>query len=161
MYAFLSKYNKDFYGGGLMFVLGTGAIWQGLSYQVGSLRKMGPGFFPVALGAILALMGIVMLVNGKRAAPSSAELQGLKNQSSYEWRGWICIASGIVAFIVLGKYGGLLPASFAIVFISALGDRENTIKSTLVLSLAIVLVCVIVFWWALQMQFPLFRWGSA
>jgi hypothetical protein len=44
-----------------------------------------------------------------------------------EWRGWLCICSSIVAFAVIGKYGGLLPATFAIVFIAALGDRQNTL----------------------------------
>ena len=64
-----------------------------------------------------------------------------------------------VAFIVLGKYGGLLPATFAITFISALGDRQNTIVKALILSLAMVAIALVVFWWALQMQFPLIRWG--
>jgi len=45
------------------------------------------------------------------------------------------------------------------VFISALGDRDNTWKKALLLSLAIVVVAVVVFWWALQIQLPLFRWG--
>jgi hypothetical protein len=76
-----------------------------------------------------------------------------------EWRGWFCIGASIVAFVALGKYGGLLPATFAIVFISALGDRQNTVASVAVLALACAVVCVVVFWWALQIQFPLFQWG--
>lgn len=154
MHAFFEKFNKDHYGGALMVLLGFGAIFQGTSYQVGSLRAMGAGFFPVSLGAILALTGLVIIVTARRneAAAEGAPLP-------MEWRGWICIALGIISFIVLGRYGGLLPASFAIVFISALGDRENTVTSALVLASAIVLICIIVFWWALQMQFPLFQWG--
>jgi hypothetical protein len=74
-------------------------------------------------------------------------------------RGGICIILGIVAFIVLGNWGGLLPATFAITFISALGDRTNTVLQAFILSLAMVVVAVVVFWWALQLQLPLFRWG--
>ncbi|MFP3711527.1 tripartite tricarboxylate transporter TctB family protein, partial [Paraburkholderia sp. SIMBA_009] len=48
---------------------------------------------------------------------------------------------------------------FAIVFISALGDRKNTVKQAFVLSLGMSVIAVVVFWWALQLQLPLFRWG--
>ncbi|MNI53324.1 Tripartite tricarboxylate transporter TctB family protein [compost metagenome] len=74
-------------------------------------------------------------------------------------RGSVCIILGILAFLLLGEYGGLLPATFAIVFISALGDRKNTIKQAILLSVAMSAIAVVVFWWALQLQLPLFRWG--
>jgi hypothetical protein len=150
----LNQYNRDYYGGALMFFLGAGAVYKGLSYKVGSLSRMGPGYFPVAVGVVLALMGILIALGARsNAAAKQEEYQGP------EWRGWICIVSSIVAFLVLGRYGGLLPATFAVVFISALGDRENNLKQALLLSLAMAGVAALVFWWALSMQFPLFRWG--
>ncbi len=66
----------------------------------------------------------------------------------------------MIAFIVLGKYGGLVPATFAVVFISALGDRENTLRDSAILSLGMVGVCLVVFWWLLQIQLPLFQWDG-
>jgi putative tricarboxylic transport membrane protein len=152
----ITKYNKDYYGGGLMVLLGLGAMLQGSHYPIGSLSRMGPGFFPVALGAILALTGLAIAAGARASVP-----EGEETVLPPEWRGWICIVAGIVAFVVLGRYGGLLPATFAIVFISALGDRQNTVKSAFVLAIAMVAVCVLVFWWALQMQFSLFQWGGA
>ena len=150
----INKSNRDYYGGALMFLIGLGAILQGRTYSMGTLSRMGPGFFPVSLGVILALAGAAIALSA-RFAEREAEEKALPP----EWRGWFCISLSIVAFVVLGKYGGLVPATFAIVFISALGDRQNTIKSALVLAVAIVAICLIVFWWALQMQFPLFGWG--
>jgi hypothetical protein len=155
MHSFINKYNKDYYGGGLMMLLGLGAAWQGMSYKVGTLSKMGSGFFPVALGVLLTLTGAAIALTAKAAAPADSDKKPLKP----EWRGWICITLSIVAFVTLGKYGGLLPATFAIVFISAMGDRQNTIRSALILSLSMAAACVGIFWWALQMQFPLFQWG--
>jgi hypothetical protein len=154
MKTFLEKYNKDYCGGALMILLGVGVLLQGRTYKVGTLSKMGPGFFPVALGVLLALIGAAIVLTAKGDIALGEEKQLVP-----EWRGWICITLSIVAFVVLGKYGGLLPASFAIVFISAMGDRQNTLKSAFILSVAIVAVCVAVFWWALQIQFPLFQWG--
>jgi len=72
-----------------------------------------------------------------------------------EWRAWACILIGVAAFVVLGKYGGLVPATFAIVFISALGDRDNTVRSAFVLAVAMCIVAVVVFWWLLQVRLPL------
>jgi hypothetical protein len=150
----LTRYNKDYYGGGLMFLLGVGAIYKGLYYQVGTLTRMGPGYFPVAIGTVLAAMGVVIALGARRAASAEA-----KEMHPPEWRGWACIILGNIAFVVLGQWGGLIPATFAVAFISALGDRQNTLKSALLLALAMVAVAVAVFSWALQMQFPLFRWG--
>jgi hypothetical protein len=134
-----------------MILLGLGAIFQGRTYQVGTLSSMGPGFFPVAVGVILTLVGLLIAVNATIASPQADE-----ERLPPEWRGWICISLSILAFGILGKYAGLLLATFSIVFISALGDRNNTIKSALVLSLIMLVVCVGVFWWGLRMQFPLF-----
>jgi hypothetical protein len=151
---FLNKYNKDYYGGGLMFLLGAGAMYAGLGYKVGTLSQMGPGYFPVAVGALLALMGILIALGASRGVPDGDD----KHQAP-EWRGWVCITASLIAFIALGKYGGLLPATFAVVFIAALGDRQNTLKHAVLLALGMCAIAVVVFWWALHMQFPLFTWG--
>jgi len=150
----ITKYNKDYYGGALMLLIGLGAIVQGRTYPIGTLSRMGPGFFPVALGAILALLGIAIALGARSSVP-----EGEEKVLPPEWRGWICIVASVVAFIVLARYGGLVPATFAVVFISAMGDRQNTMLSALVLSLAMVAVAVTVFWWALQLQIALFQWG--
>jgi hypothetical protein len=155
-YGFLNKHNRDYYGGGLMLLFGLGAILEGMSYRIGSLVRMGPGFFPVALGVILALTGVAIMIG----AAAAAKVPGEKEENLRpEWRGWICISLSIVAFVVLGHWGGLLPATFAVVFISAMGDRQNTIKNALILSIVMCALCVVIFWYALQVQFPLFKWG--
>jgi hypothetical protein len=145
---------KDYIGGLLMLLLGIGAMVQGQTYTIGTLSRMGPGYFPVALGAILALLGLAILTGAWLKRPPT-EAKSLPP----EWRGWIFIILGIIAFSVIGKYGGLVPATFAVVFISAMGERNNTWQGATTLALAMVAFAVIVFWWALKLQFPLFAWG--
>jgi Tripartite tricarboxylate transporter TctB family len=149
--------KRDYYSGALMALIGLGAVAQGVHYHVGTLTKMGPGFFPVALGVILLVLGVAIAASARRrdAAATTSEAQ----KPRAEWRGWICIVSSIVAFIVFGTFGGLLPATFAVVFISALGDRENNLKRAFALAAAMSVISVVVFWWALKLQFPLFTWG--
>ncbi|AZS82474.1 MULTISPECIES: tripartite tricarboxylate transporter TctB family protein [Achromobacter] len=142
-----------------MVLIGLGAIYGGSGYHIGTLSHMGPGFFPAALGGLLALTGVLIAVSARSGestppAPGDGHAHGLP-----DLRGSVCIILGILAFLLLGEYGGLLPATFAIVFISALGDRKNTIKQAILLSIAMSAIAVVVFWWALQLQLPLFRWG--
>ena len=147
------SYNKDYYGGGLMVLIGLAAVYVGSRYPLGTLARMGPGFFPTAVGAILAAIGLAVALS---AGPDAVEAGA---QPAFDWRAWGGIIGGTVAFIVLGEYGGLVPATFAIVFISALGDKENTLKQAFWLAAGMVVIAVVVFWWLLQMQFELFRWG--
>ena len=113
---------------------------------------MGPGFFPLALGVILSLTGALIMLTARADAHAAAP--------AAEWRGWLCISAGIVAFVVVGATLGLLPATFATVFISALGDRQNSLRAALILAVSMSVVCLVVFWWLLQVQMPLFRWGQ-
>src|SRR6185312_5466733 len=108
-----NKRHKDYIGGSLMVLLGLGVILQGTTYEIGALTRMGPGYFPVALGVILVALGLAIAVGAKFV------LVGEEKRLPPEWRSWCCVGISIVAFVVLGKYGGLVPASFAIVFISA------------------------------------------
>ncbi|HEY1609912.1 MAG TPA: tripartite tricarboxylate transporter TctB family protein [Paraburkholderia sp.] len=151
---------REYVGGALMFALGAGAAALGTTYGVGTLEDMGPGFFPTAVGAILALAGMAIAFTGAGAAsPSHSAPPDDDAGAVMQWRGWGCIALGIVLFVVFAAHLGLLPATFAIVFVSALGDRRNTVANAFVLSLAVCVVGVVVFWWALRIQLPLARWG--
>jgi hypothetical protein len=149
-----SKRGRDYLGGVLMIALGMAAALQGASYRIGTLSRRGPGYYPVALGVILALAGLVIAITARFERDVVDE-----RARRPEWRGWFCICAGIVAFVVLGKYGGLIPATFAIVFVSALADRDNRLGAAALLAVACVVVAVVVFRFALQLQFPLFQWG--
>jgi len=156
-----STFKKDYYGGALMVIVGLAAAYAGYGYRVGELAHMGPGFFPVALGLLLAFIGLLMVISarGQQPAPEAAVSHG-HPAGLPDLRGCVCIVLGILAFLLLGEYGGLLPATFAIVFISALGDRDNTLREALLLALAMMAIAVVVFWWALSLQLPLFQWGG-
>lgn len=156
----LAGYKRDYYGGALMILIGLGAVVQGATYDVGSLTQMGPGFFPVVLGVILVLLGLSIAGTAHRPMKQALTLEGTKpKETGLDVRGFCCIVVSIVAFVVLGKWGGLVPASFAITLISALGDRDNSWVTSLLLASLITVLCVVIFWWALKLQFPLFTWG--
>ncbi|MBW9105034.1 tripartite tricarboxylate transporter TctB family protein [Paraburkholderia phenoliruptrix] len=154
--------HKDLIGGGLLIVVGIAVLAHSVTYHIGTLVQMGPGFFPFFLGLILGLVGCGIAVQGYLSVRGAAQPDSLtaKKKLQPEWKAWILICMGMVAFVVLTKYLGLVAGTFAVVFISALGDRGNNIKSAVLLAAAMVAVAVVVFWWALQIQLPLFKWGA-
>ena len=97
------------------------AAHDGTRYPIGTLRQMGPGYFPLALGVLLIILGIMIAGTAIGGAASEDEdVIELRPQ----WWGWFCIIAGPALFILLGRYGGMLPATFACVFVAALGDRQ-------------------------------------
>jgi hypothetical protein len=161
----VSTLNKDHYAGGLLVALGAAVVIAGLGYQTGTLRQMGSGFFPVVLGALLALVGIAVLAtapSGKAGKAESGRAAGAEHAhlsgSPVQWRGWGCILGGVLAFVVLGDHGGLVPASFVSVFVAALGDRANTVRSAALLAAVMTVFGVIVFHGGLHVLLPLFAW---
>ncbi len=146
--------NKDCLGGVLVSAIGIGAIAAVRDNHFGSLSRMGPGFFPTVVGAVMLLAGLAIAVGGiSRGAPGSNQV------ARPDVRAWTLVPLSLVAFILVGEYAGLLPATFAIVVVAALADRQNTWWGTLTLAAVMVLACTVVFWWGLQVQFPLLKLG--
>src|SRR5882757_285053 len=95
-----SKFKKDYYGGALLVVIGLAAVYAGVGYRVGELAHMGPGFFPVALGGLLALTGLLIALSARGEKPESTEAVSHGHPTGMaDLRGGICIILGILAFL--------------------------------------------------------------
>lgn len=153
--------KHKYLSGGLMALVGLGTIVGSNNYTIGSLARMGPGLFPLLLGVIMLAIGLLIAVT----PDSPDEVLADSRQEPFSQvvrahlRPWSAIIGGMVLFIVLGHYGGLVPATFALVLVSALGDHNNSIKSAFWLAVGVTVFAVVVFHYAMQMQFPLFTWG--
>jgi hypothetical protein len=149
--------HRDLKSALLLIAIGGGVVWGATDYQIGELARMGPGYFPLALGLILIGLGALLL-----AVPAfgNDEARSEQEDEAIDVRGWALIVGGVVSFIVLGRYGGMVPATFALVFLSALSDRGNTIGAAALLAAVLTVVAVILFSLLLGVQFPLFVWGA-
>ena len=54
------KSQKDFYFGLMFTVVGVAFAWGASTYNVGTGARMGPGYFPLMLGIVLAILGAVI-----------------------------------------------------------------------------------------------------
>ncbi len=151
-----SLYKRDFYAGGLMILFGLFAALNGPKYTLGTLMHMGPGFLPTALGVLLVILGIAIAGTALTAKPGEDE-EGILPEHP-QWLGWGCILAGPLAFILFGKIGGMIPGTFACVFVSALGDREATWRSAAILGVVVTFFGVALFHYVLKIPMPLLRW---
>jgi hypothetical protein len=154
-------WKRDYYAGALMIVLGLITAHEGSTYPIGTLNQMGPGYFPIALGVLLIFLG--GLIAATATAGADSEEAALPHA---EWRGWACILGGPALFILLGRQSawvpvtGMLPATFACVFVAALGDRETTLKSALILASSVTVFGVILFHYLLKLPMPVLTWNG-
>jgi hypothetical protein len=154
---FSLAHKRDFYAGGLMVLLGLVAAVNGPRYNIGTLMHMGPGFLPTALGVILILLGLT--IAGTAAVTSTPEGENERILPDHpQWFAWLCILAGPALFIVLGQIGGMIPGTFACVFVSALGDRTATWKGSLVLAAVVTFFGVLLFHYVLKVPMPILQW---
>jgi hypothetical protein len=148
--------KKDFYAGLVMVLLGAGVTLNSTTYNLGTFMHMGPGMFPFMLGILMIFVGMLIFISGLMTPLEEGE-QILPD--SMEWRGWACILAGPIMFIIFGEYFGMVAATFMCVFVSALGDRTATLKSSVLLAAGITVAGAVLFSYVLKVPFPLFRWG--
>ena len=163
------RMNKDKMAALLLMLLGLGAVLEGRSHSIGSLTQMGSGYFPVALGLILLAIGGLMLITASPVeeekplttligadAQETAQLS-LDHCPAPDLRGIACIIASVLAFIFLGHGFGLVPATFASVFIAAIGDRTASLRESVSLGLLMCALAIGLFHFVLHIQFPLWH----
>lgn len=124
---------------GLLFV-GTGctAIWVARSYPIYSDQNLGPGAFPILLGAILALIGSAQLVFGLASKVREAvEFDDL--------RPLILLSLGTVAFGLIISRGGLLLAVLCLVLASALATQRFRVIETALIFIVLAMLSSAIF----------------
>ncbi len=152
------RVRKDHVAAVLLMAMGIAILVIGFRYRMGTLVHMGAGFIPVVLGILMTTVGLVI---GLLATTGTAEEKAAQALPELpDLRGGVCILVAVGVFVLLGAYGGLVPAAFGSVFVAAMGDRNNTWKTALLLALAMTVFGVVVFHYGLRVQLPLFMWGN-
>lgn len=149
--AFKNRDRKDF-NAGLMYIIMGGffAVFAG-NYPMGSAVRMGPAYFPTVLGWILAALGLIIFIR-------SFFLLGEPLHKT-SWRPLIFILGSLFVFAFLLGTAGLVVASFALMFISAMGGWDFRWKEQLINAVFLTAVNVGAFYYALGLPFKLFPWS--
>lgn len=142
---------RDLVGGVFLAALGLFvALYAGSHYQVGQPSHMGPGFFPVALGWILAVLGTVIALLALRRTAVRVQ------PASVAWRSMLAVLGSIATFGALIERLGLVPATIAMTLVAAFAERPVRLRRALLLGAALALMSWLIFIVGLQMTLPAF-----
>lgn len=120
------------------------------SYDMGSLRRMGPGFFPVALGMLLAGLGALIAVPAMSRPGQSRP---------FAWPETIAVVAALLVFgVALERLGVLLTTAMTVLIASSVAPRRG-LAWRLVLSAAVTVLVWLVFVRGLNMSLPV--WPGA
>ena len=143
--------NKDFWAGMMFLWTGAGAMFVARHYPFGTTLSMGPGYYPMVLGGMLILFGLVITFRGLR--------RNEKMQGPWSLRALIVLPLAIIAFGILMKPAGFIPALAVLVFVSAASGREFRFKEVLLLAVFLIVLSVGLFIWGLGLPYPLIQTG--
>ncbi len=140
---------------GVAFAVGA------FNYKVGDGARMGPGYFPLLLGILLALLGIAIAFKAM-----VVETEGGEKIGKWAWRplGYI-IGANLLFGVLLGGLPGLgLPAMgmivaiYGLTLVSSLAGDTFKLKEVLVLATVLAAGSYLAFVVLLKLQFPV--WPS-
>jgi Tripartite tricarboxylate transporter TctB family len=139
---------RDFWAGAIYLALAIAVIFIGRDYQFGTSARMGPGYFPTVLGAVLAIIGIVS-IGRSFIRPGEAI-------SAIAWRPLALVLGATVLFGLLLPRAGVLIALPCLIVVSALASRNSRPEVTSIAALVgVVAFCVVVFVKGLGVPMPL------
>jgi len=151
------KSQKDFFSGLMFGVVGIAFAWGATNYTVGSAARMGPGYFPLLLGVILAIFGAIIMFYSLVVETTDGE-----KITGFVWRPIVYILGSNVAFgILLGglpKLGlppmGLIAAIYALTLIASKAGTEFKLKDVLILATGLSVLSYLAFIKLLNLQMP-------
>lgn len=155
------KSQKDFFAGLMFMVTGIAFAWGATNYTIGEGARMGPGYFPLLLGVILALIGVAVVFQAL-----VVETEGGDPIGAFAWKPlFFIIAANVIFGIMIGgipKIGlppmGLIVGIFALVFVASLAGDEFKAKEVGILAVVLAILSYCAFILLLNLQFPV--WPS-
>ncbi len=141
--------RKDLLAGATFVGFGLAFAITSSTYEVGTPLRMGPGFFPLVLGSLLVVLGILIAVKGFVAADSD-EIGPVP---------WKALALFVAAFLFFGftvRGLGLVPALLVTVFLSAMAGHRARVIPAVVIAGSLTALSVLIFVIALQLRLPYF-----
>jgi hypothetical protein len=130
-----------------MFIgFGVGFAWVAQNYQMGTSVRMGPAYFPTMLGALLAVLGLVILVQSLLTSGSAVP--------RFYFRPLILIVVAIVLFGILLKPLGLVLSLVILIGVGAFGGFEFRWKEVSILYVVLAIFSVWVFVKGLGLPIP-------
>lgn len=146
------RITKDLLSGLMFLAFGIGAAVIAQGYSLGTLTRMGSGFFPTAVGIIIALLGLIVTVRAALRPETSEPVE------TVEFRPVFFVGLAIVLFGFLIDDFGLVAALAALIIISRFGGREGGPIEVGVMVVVLTVIAWAIFVYGLNIRLDVWPW---
>jgi len=144
------RHPKDFWSGILFVAIGTAAVVLGSKYNLGTAARMGPGYFPRALGILLILLGAIVALRGLRLNGSPIP--------KWKWRPIVIVLGSVVLFGQIVQTVGLALSTIILIVLASTASHEFRWKESIIVAVLLSALSVGVFIIGLKLTLPI--WPS-
>ena len=141
------RHPKDFWIGIIFIFFGLCAVLIGQDYGMGTAGRMGPAYFPVVLGGLLALIGAIGVI---RSFIRQGEPIGRIHVKEL-----VLILAAVLLFGYLVRNAGLVPAAIVLIMVSAFASPKFHLGKTVALAIGLAVFAVLLFVKLLGLPMPI------
>lgn len=149
--------QKDFCAGLMFTVVGACFAAGASQYSLGKGAKMGPGYFPLILGLMLAVLGGVIAIKSMITPTPDGDKVG-----KIAWKPlFFIIAANLVFGACIGglpliglKPLGLIVGIYLLTYIASHAGDEHNVREVAVLATSLAALSYVAFILLLKLQFP-------
>ena len=151
------KSQKDFFSGLMFMGIGVAFAWGATTYNVGEGARMGPGYFPLWLGILMTVLGMVITFKAL-----VIEVEGGDKIGKWAWKPlvFVILANLVFGVLLAGLPSiklpafGMIVAIYALTFIASMAEQGWKVKNTFILATILAGGSYLAFVVLLKLQFP-------
>jgi hypothetical protein len=145
--ASIVRHPKNFWIGIIFIFFGLAAVVYAWELDMGTAGRMGPAYFPTALGGLLALVGLAGVI---RSFIGHGEPIG-----KFHIKDILVILGAVLLFGFLMRGAGLAVAAFVLVMLSAWASPKFRLAPTILLTAGLTAFAVGLFVKLLNLPMPI------
>lgn len=126
---------KDLVSGAIFIGLAIIGLWLNQDHNLGTARRMGPGYMPMLTFYILLGIGCIVVGLSLFSGPDPLERWALREL--------VLVFASMIVFGLLLEKGGLFVSIAATVLVASFADRTHKPLGVLGLIAALIAIC----WW--------------
>jgi hypothetical protein len=140
-------------GAGLTYGLfGALGLILGRELPMGDAAAMGPGYVPRLVSIALVGIGAILVVRGTFRSRAAVGFP------AFSWRISGLVLGAVMAFALALERAGLVAATAVLVAVAAFAGQKPRVKETLALIVALSILVVVVFVYALGVHMRVWPW---
>jgi hypothetical protein len=140
----------DVLAGGIFVVIGGAFVVGSLGYELGTPLRMGPGYFPLLVGVIVAALGLAIVLKGLIAGE-------VITFGAIPWRAVAAIVLALLFFGFTVEGLGFVPTSAVAALLTTLASSRVRLLRAVLVAAGLTVASTLIFVVGLQLRIPL--WG--